>query len=274
MDEKTSFEFKIEPPKHEHASSKIQADTLFHFMNKLDYLLVVLKNKMLSPRYCEEDISYLEIPSLEKIAFPLKCFCDINLHRLGSHVSCYGCYGLAFSKNWGMENGIQPIHYINPESNLRKDFSEAFQLALDSNPAEESQAQQSMQNYLLHELMYSKPYQGEFKNRVTEEIEERCFTDECEWRFVPDVTVDGFEQVYYNEEIIKSNGLITYSNEMSGRENISLKFTYNDLKYIIIKEESEFTTLTKLIDELDLSPDEKYSLISKIIIWEKAKGDF
>ena len=173
-----------------------------------------------------------------------------------------------------MENGIQPIHYINPESNLRKDFSEAFQLALDSNPAEESQAQQSMQNYLLHELMYSKPYQGEFKNRVTEEIEERCFTDECEWRFVPDVTVDGFEQVYYNEEIIKSNGLITYSNEMSGRENISLKFTYNDLKYIIIKEESEFTPLTKLIDELDLSPDEKYSLISKIIIWEKAKGDF
>ena len=37
MDEKTSFEFKIEPPKHEHASSKIQADTLFHFMNKLSF---------------------------------------------------------------------------------------------------------------------------------------------------------------------------------------------------------------------------------------------
>ena len=64
---------------------------------------------MISPRYCVEDISYLKIPKLKRIAFPMKCFCDINMHRLDVHLGWYGYYGLAFSKEWGMSRGIQPI---------------------------------------------------------------------------------------------------------------------------------------------------------------------
>lgn len=30
----------------------------------------------------------------------MKCFCDINLHRIGMHLDWYGYYGLAFEKNW------------------------------------------------------------------------------------------------------------------------------------------------------------------------------
>ena len=62
--------------------SHVQADTLFSFTTKLEYLTSTIKNKMISPRYCEENIEYLQIDSIKSIAIPMKCFCDINLHMI------------------------------------------------------------------------------------------------------------------------------------------------------------------------------------------------
>ena len=138
MDDKSVF--SLDKPNYsvakqkKHTPSTIQADTLFTFTRKLEFLIPYIKNKMISPRYCVEDISYLKIRNLKKIAFPMKCFCDINLHRIAEHLAWYGYYGLAFSKEWGMKKKIQPIQYINPDSDLRKDFSSAF----DDNPKHRS----------------------------------------------------------------------------------------------------------------------------------------
>ena len=54
-----------------HIPSKIQADTLFTFTTELDHIVAYIKNKMVPPRYCEEDIRYLKIPHLKKIAYPM-----------------------------------------------------------------------------------------------------------------------------------------------------------------------------------------------------------
>ena len=80
-----------------HVPSEIQADTLFTFMRQLDFLLPIIRTAMISPRYCEEDISYLGIEGFKRMAYPMKCFCDINMHRLETHLSWYGYYGIAFS---------------------------------------------------------------------------------------------------------------------------------------------------------------------------------
>ncbi len=110
-----------------HIPSIVNPDTLFNFTTDISYLIFPLKNKMLSPRYCEENISYLRVQEdkkrIKKIYIPMKCFCDINLHRIREHLNWYGFYGLAFTKEWAMRNNIQPIHYINPSSNFRKDFT-------------------------------------------------------------------------------------------------------------------------------------------------------
>lgn len=257
-----------------HTPSSIQADTLFTFTTHLDYLTPAIKTAMLSPRYCDEDIRYLKIPRLKKIAYPMKCFCDINMHRLDTHLEWYGYYGLAFSKEWGMRNGIQPIQYINPESNLCKDFSMAFSSALKLNPEKETAAQRKMKSFLLHEMMYYKPYEGKMKNRNTNKIENKCFTDESEWRFIPDVTIAGFEQAYYDETIFNAGVLTDISNSMLGIPEISLRFDYTDLKYIIVKTIADFETLTKEIVSLKLDDFIEHQLISKIIIWENSRGDF
>lgn len=260
--------------KYNHTPSKIQADTLFTFTTHLEHLISVIDLSMISPRYCEEDIRYLRIRKLKKIAFPMKCFCDINLHRLGEHLSWYGYYGLAFSKEWGMNNGIQPVQYINTQSALCKDFSEVFSKALKLDTKNESEVQHSMKNFLLHEMMYYKPYEGKIKNRNTNSVRKKCFTDECEWRFIPDVTVSGFQQVYYDENILNAGTLNSLSNAMIGIKDISLQFKYSDIKYIIVKNYDDFKELVSRIELLKIEKMEKYELVSKIIVWDISKEDF
>ena len=264
----------VKTKKSKHTPSRIQADTLFTFTTELDHIIPTIKERIISPRYCEEDIRYLKIPKLKKIAYPMKCFCDINLHRLEEHLEWYGYYGLAFEKEWGMAHKIQPIQYINIESDLRKDFTEAFSAALKVDTKKESRTQLKMKSFLLHEMMYYKPYEGKFKNRNTGKIVKKCFTDECEWRFIPDVTKAGYEQVYFDKNILNAGNLSEISNSMFGIRGISLEFEYADLKYIIVKSIDDFDILVREIESMSLNKLEAYNLISKIMIWDVSKGDF
>lgn len=258
----------------QHIPSTVQADTLFHFQGQLDWIINPLRLKMLSPRYCVEDISYLGIEGIQRIALPMRCFCDINLHRLGTHLYWYGYYGLAFTKEWGMRKGIQPIQYINPHSCLRSDFSEAFSAALRDENENTGEAQTKLQNFILHQIMYYKPYSGPFKNRITQEVSDKCFTDECEWRFVSDVHIEDYQPVFFDEDIFRAGSLKNINDSMEGISSISLTFEYSDIKYIIIKDAADFQQITSAISAFDVSDSVKYDLISKIIVWESSKGDF
>ena len=258
----------------QHVPSTVQADTLFTFTSHVDYLITTIRNGMISPRYCAENLGYLKIKGIKKMAFPMNCFCDINMHKLDDHLSWYGYYGLAFSKEWGMSKKIQPIQYINPDSELRKDFATAFSAALKAEPTKKTSAQSKMKSFLLHQLMYYKPYSGMFENRNTKKRCRKCFTDECEWRFIPDVSIAGFQPVYYDQKIINAGGLVDMSNAMSGVPEISLKFEYSDVKYIIVKDNSDFVKLTTAITELGMDDISEHELISKVLVWENSKGDF
>ena len=259
---------------YRHTPSRIQADTLFTFMTRMEFLVKCIEKSMLSPRFCEEDISYLKIPKYKKVAFPMKCFCDINMHRLDEHLSWYGYYGLAFTKAWGMQRGIQPIQYINPDSDLRKSFSEAFAAALKADSKNESKTQCKLKDYILHEMMYYKPYEGRIKNRNTGKNSRKCFTDECEWRFIPNVTSFDFQEIYIDKTIINSGALNEYSNSMNGVPEVSLGFEYSDIKYIIVKTSDDLNELRRRIAGLGKTADEIYQLISKVIVWDNSKGDF
>ena len=255
-----------------HTPSTIQADTLFTFTTKLDHTIPYIKTRKITPRYCVEDIKYLKIPNINRIAFPMKCFCDINMHRLDAHLGWYGYYGLAFSKEWGMSRGIQPIQYINPHSELRKDFSKAFSSALSNPATKKGSAQEKMQNFLLHELMYYKPYDGKMENRNTGKIQTKCFTDECEWRYIPDVTIAGFEQVLYDESIVNAGVLKEINDSMANTAKISLPFEFDDLKYIIVKSTDDFEKFAYAIKDFD--DPIQHTLLSKIIIWDISGRDF
>lgn len=167
------------------------ANTLFHFMNKEEYLKNILIKKALIPRYCEEDIKYLNISKKEifsKIAILQKCFCDIPIHRIhapfilegkgekyekllkdknikfeisNTHPDFYGKYAIAFSKSWGERNNLHPILYLNPNCSFVKEFTVFFNNAIDAKDLSEE-----ILKDILNRLAYMKPIRGSMKRFI------------------------------------------------------------------------------------------------------------
>ena len=257
------------------AKPRQSADAIFNFMTELWHLEKVLKSKMLSPRYCKENIEYLGIDGLSEIAFLMKCFCDINLHKLHEHIEWYGGYAIGLSKRFGCEHGIQPITYLNAGSQLTNDFGIAFREALRSEE-DCSDYVNNMKNYLIHQLMYVKPVEGKTYNHSKGEYLHKCLTDEQEWRFVPSFSM--LESIHMKQAIIDKKEfdksvLVLESNSLDGRKECSLEFEYEDIKYILISNESELEKMYETIGHLEISEHDKMCLCTKIIVWNSWEGD-
>lgn len=254
-----------------HVPSTINPDTLFTFTTQLEFLLKYLKNRMISPRYCEEDVRYLYIKGIKYIAYPMKCFCDINMRKLNYHMEWYGDYGIAFDKDWGMKHNIQPVYYLNENSDLRKDISKVFR-AVIKEEERGSKTHEMLKNYLLHELMYYKPYQGKIRNRKNNGVLRKCFTDECEWRYIPDVSSMNLQQAI-PESVSHEDGFIQlYSDAMDLNKDVSLCFKYSDIKHIIVQTLDEYRILSDAVESWGV--EDKAEILSKVIVWKDKKEDF
>ena len=250
------------------------ADALFSFMPMYDYLEDIILNRRVCARYCVEQIDYLELPGITRIAYPMKCFCDINLHKIHSHIDWYGTFGIALCKEWCLKQDIQPIRYINPNSGLRKSLAEAFKSA-QSFPISNDEAVEFLRWFPVHSLMYVKPYQGKMWHNSRKGYFDKCLTDECEWRYVIDVSKDSLPQILYEDDMLSSKVMDRLNRALRLKTEYSLNFEYDDVKYIIVNTESEFDRLAESIWALDaVETIVRHKLVGKIIVWETAKGDF
>lgn len=251
----------IESDQHFYIPPIQSADTLFHFVDKLEYLLPAIERFAIVPRYCIEDIDYLQI-DMNKIAYPMLCFCDINLHKIQEHISFYGGYGIAFSKKWGINKGIQPVQYINPKSILKEDFRKAFQDSLNT------ETENSAQNFLLSQMFYLKAIDGIMQR--DEKSVQKNFTDECEWRFIPDVKSVELPQAITEEEIFSKT---TLNKALAVSQKCWLKFGADDIKYIILNNQDDFEKVAEVIKKKRLDASKRDKLISKILIWSEIRRD-
>ena len=119
-------------------------------------------------------------------------------------------------------------------------------------------------------MMYYKPYQGVIKNEI------KCFTDECEWRYIPkiDASIHNFTPVFAEEPLLGDCFLSEVNNSIENHKDLSLVFDYSNIKYLIVKEENDRVELINQLDQLEIDGLEKTMLISKIIVWEQSEGDF
>ncbi|MBO7453102.1 MAG: hypothetical protein J6U54_22440 [Clostridiales bacterium] len=267
-----------------HVPSRVQPDTLYNFVTKIDYIIDSLLHKRIAPRFSVEDIRYLNIPP-KIAAIPMTCFCDINLSKIEYHMEFYGNYGLAFNKSWCMERGVQPVQYLNKSSDLQKEFRKAFNASYYNSNMHltESKPYISLLNFLTNQMIYYKPYQGKFPildkdgNRSSTKKKMKCFADECEWRYIPDLSKIGISQII-TDEVVVANWKQTYDDLLSNEESVTFNFEYADLKYIVIKDTIDFRKLIEKINEWGsnklISDKELYDLLPKILIWDEIKGDF
>lgn len=262
---------------------KLSANSFFHFMNERQFLYTALVKKALFPRYCKEDISYLglsiEDNGIDEVAYPEKCFCDIPLHEVCSHVNTYGKFGIGLKKSWGIKAGLQPIQYVNPDSSLVADFKTAFYASLKSENADNNI--EKVKDFLVSYMLFIKPVTGTNENRISGQLEEKYFTDECEWRYVPNLSKKEMEVILFGNAIYKNadghTPLIEKYNIALGKlEDVWLRFEYSDLKYITVQNDIEKKLLIKFISSMDNGTDEmeKLDLISKIIVFDSVQEDF
>ncbi|OEF97555.1 abortive infection system antitoxin AbiGi family protein [Desulfuribacillus alkaliarsenatis] len=253
---------------------KQSANALFNFMQRLDYLKMILKNKAIIPRYFEEDINYLGI-EIGKISIPVTCFCDINLQRISSHTSEYGEYGIGLYKEWCVVQGIQPIHYINERSKLVEDFRLAFNSALgyDSENSEVN----NLQNYLFSHLFFIKPILGDMKRSIKDEKVHLNFHDEREWRYIPklaEINTELLPVLIFDQNNDKTRNL--YNRALYDLSDAWMEISPDNIKYLIVKDKFDQVDLINYLstEELNYTQKEKLYLISKIVILEEISEDW
>lgn len=239
------------------------ANSLFHFTNKIRYLKEEIKGKCMVPRYCEEDASFLNLDNLQTIAYPMICFCDIKLHNIFSHAEYYGHYAIAFSKDFGIKNNIQPIMYLNINSQYCTSLQKAFRSYTSDI---DDTSYEIIADTIIYTISYIKPLEGQQKG-IT-----KNFHDEQEWRFIPDVAMT--EMPYFIINASERNKYLeNLNNTLMMIDKVKLKFEYNDIQYLFVNKQEDRDELISFIIRLSISEEEKYLLISKISVLNTIEGD-
>ncbi|MBI9013871.1 MAG: hypothetical protein JEZ08_16675 [Clostridiales bacterium] len=246
------------------------ANVLFKFLKEPDYLKQLLAKKSILPRYSEEPVEYLNLKNIEKIAFPMSCFCDIHLSKIKPHVSFYGFYGIGLKKSWGIDKGIQPVQYMNTESHLCKSLENIFKASMENIDNEQFE---SYSDHVLMQLLYVKPITGEMYRDG--EYLSKTFHDEKEWRYIPEMkeAVTSLPLIIPQKNMVTAN-IKLYSDAIEQSKELWLDFNYSDIKYIIVKTENDRDELIDFIcNEITISINDNRILISKIIVYDELKED-
>lgn len=251
------------------------ANSVFHFTDKLEYVEDILLKSRISPRYVIEDMDYLRFPLFKELAIPMSCFCDIRLHSIVKHVNFYGSFGIGFKKSWVINQGIQPIHYLNTNSMFTGDFSRELNTLLDS----ELEIPENNKDYIFKKLFYIKPLYGTMRDKKLNQIVQKNFHDENEWRFVPKVVEESnfkpFIAVGGKEPINNDNYRATLNKALALDKTMSLQFSYDDINYLFVSDDVERIKLIDFIfSELSTSEDTKRLMVAKIQTINQIKEDF
>ena len=234
----------------------ISSNTLFHFTRSKDNLLGILRNNFY-PQLCYENFygTIFNSPQgavgFEK-AVPMVCFCDLPLSQIENHTKTYGEYALGLTKEWAVKSKVNPVVYTYPGS----DFSEILKnLFANFPPVPKTQKENPLQldtndysNQLTSAIQYVKPYEGKlWKNGQYTDTTVRYY-DEREWRFIPrlyDKLPNPIMLRIGGEEERKAFDKI--NKDMRSLDGLKLKFEPKDIKYIIVKSESE---ILSVLDEI------------------------
>ena len=254
--------------------SNISSNSLFHFTPKKEYLLSILKQTFV-PRYCFEEIKLsdkLRRPGFAS-AIPMVCFCDLSLSQINKHIEMYGSYGLGMTKEWGIKNKLNPIIYVNSNSNISESISQMAENVYQALDKHCSQITKEISDEFMNLTNFLKPYDGDFK-RGDDKHKNVRFYNEREWRYVPKIEFNSNVKSNLSREEFSNASLLSKENKKLAEYRLG--FTPNDIKYIFVKSENEIHPMMENLRSIKsrFSPTEIDILTSKIITTEQIKQDF
>lgn len=243
----------------------ISSNALFHFTGKRNNLIGILTDTF-APRFCLEDFTFLNTNNdlyCDEFAFPMVCFCDLPLSKIGGHIRFYGGYGIGMKKTWGIRKGITPVTYITQQSYLIKPMKTYIRKFMQGNYKTDFPAEL---------IKYTKPVSGRiFRNG---RYVKRTFYDEREWRYVPKLR-DDRASILYKDDYLNPIELADVNSDMRWRDRLDFKAA--DIKYIIVKDEKEILPMAATVRTIRpaLYDDNQINLlISRIITSKQIGSDF
>jgi len=263
--------------------AKLSSETLFHYVDKKDYLIDILKNNF-RPRYVNETYDF-QSSDLKKVAVPMLCFCDITLSNIEEHVEWYGRYGIGMNKEWAIRNGITPVHYYSSESYMQTQLVFALEKLKRTLSQNSSDSSELLEAYISmnYKLWFMKPYKGIQYHKKDRIEKSKNFYDEREWRYIPSIeelksTEENVPMSITGNILEEYNQNVQFKNMMNSklRNNIMLEFHPDDIAYIIVESENERKEMIEAIREAKFSylVETKELLYSKIISYEQIRRDF
>ncbi|MCK4662825.1 MAG: hypothetical protein KAT68_08170 [Bacteroidales bacterium] len=243
----------------------LSSNSIIHFTKTSDALKEILSNNF-KIFYSRESII------LEKkiqYAAPMVSFCDIPLSSIKEHIGKYGSYGIGLTKDWAQSQQLNPVLYVDKKSDLSKSYNSLynkyFRVGKKMKDLDDSE------KHMLNLLRYIKNYEADLI-RGGEVIKDYRYSDEREWRFLPDY--EKCSNMAIKVSLIDTDEKkAKYNNSIS---DLRLKFEPNDIKYIIIEQESE---ISEFVDVLKKSKGNKYTyndverLMTRIITSEQIVTD-
>lgn len=254
--------------------SNISSNSLFHFTPKKEYLISILKQTYV-PRYCYEETKLSDKSERAgfESAIPMVCFCDISLSQMTNHIKMYGGYGLGMTKEWGIRKKLNPIIYVNPNSNISESVSQMAENLYQALDKHCSEITQNIWDEYMNLSNFLKPYEGNFKrgNKTHKDVR---FYNEREWRYAPKIEFDSEVKSNLTKEEFSNPTIL--KNENDKLFEYRLGFKPKDIKYIFVKNEKEIHPMMEKLRNIKsrFSRKEIDVLSSKIITTEQIKEDF
>ncbi|ROV55425.1 abortive infection system antitoxin AbiGi family protein [Neisseria chenwenguii] len=191
-----------------------------------------------------------------------------------NHTDFYGKYGIGLTKEWGINQRLNPIWYISEKSGfsdtLWKNLFQGGFLALLNLLC----GSEKIDLNTLPFLRFIKPLKGKMKKNG--KLVQKDFDEECEWRYSPVSADQSFLSILsvlatQNQEELESNNQIL-------KQKASLKFEPSDIKYIFVPEDKDIpyfiSNINKIFRKRGYEDNEIYLLSSKVISLQTIREDF
>lgn len=248
----------------------LSSNSIIHFTRTKDNLKGILADNF-HLNYCIEDV-ILGNKNTTYIA-PMVSFCDIPLSEIKNHIENYGSYGIGLSKEWAIKQRLNPVVYIEKNSFFSESLLELFRSTYDA------QIHETKATHGLQVFSHIKNYENDLFRKGKEPKLNYRFSDEREWRYIPsynDVFNDENERFVFpsKNEFQTPEQKAKYNDRI---QHLKLTFEPNDIKYIIINDESEireFVDYLRHVKGKTYTFDDVERLTTRIITTQQIYSDF
>lgn len=242
----------------------LSSSSLIHLTNSREALDGILLDNF-RIKYCKERI-WWGTKSMT-IYVPMVSFCDIPLSQIKDHLSRYGSYGIGLTREWAVRKGLNPVLYVQRRSNLAHSYERAILHYVQDGDNGDDAVDAF---YRIADIArYTKNYE-EILERKGESYGMYRFSDEREWRYVPEI--DSSCEMYYAGKDFDEETRMAASESI---KDYRLDFDADDIKYIIIDSEGEIPSFVDSLRDLRrFSPREIERITARVLTAEQIRSDF